>query len=159
MKKTKNNLDEMQERKLLEIEHTACWMAFWSLIIAIFAQVAFLNGDFRNILGEEIVLLIISIYLTVACIKNGIWDRKLKPNLKTNLMLSFLSSLVFSGFCTFINYYKYNNHELIGSIIAFAFMFIFMFVMLLALLTFTTTIYKRKKHLMDQQADKEEKEE
>ena len=30
MKNMKNNLDEMQEAKLLQIEHNACWLAFWA---------------------------------------------------------------------------------------------------------------------------------
>ena len=46
MKRTKTILDERQELKLLNIEH---------------------------LFGELIVLLCLSIYLLVSCIKNGIW--------------------------------------------------------------------------------------
>ena len=31
MKKTKSNLDELQELKLLKIEHNGCWLAFWGI--------------------------------------------------------------------------------------------------------------------------------
>ena len=32
MKNLKNNLDEMQEAKLLQIEHNGFWLAFWGLL-------------------------------------------------------------------------------------------------------------------------------
>ncbi len=32
MKIWKNRLDEMQEQKMLQIEHNACWLAFWGLL-------------------------------------------------------------------------------------------------------------------------------
>ena len=41
MKKKKNNLDEMQEQKLLKIEHNGCWLAFWGLFIVLIAQFIF----------------------------------------------------------------------------------------------------------------------
>ena len=34
----KNNLDEMQEQKLLHIEHNGCWLAFWALLAAMTAE-------------------------------------------------------------------------------------------------------------------------
>lgn len=34
MKKPKNNLDEMQEQKLLHIEQRSFWLAFWMLVAA-----------------------------------------------------------------------------------------------------------------------------
>ena len=40
MKRMKNKLDEMQEQKLLHIEHNGCWFAFWALIVAMFVQMA-----------------------------------------------------------------------------------------------------------------------
>lgn len=40
MKLPKNNLDEMQEHKLLKIEHNGCWFAIWSLLAAIFIQLS-----------------------------------------------------------------------------------------------------------------------
>ena len=38
MKKTKSNLDELQELKLLKIEHNGCWLAFWGLLAVILTQ-------------------------------------------------------------------------------------------------------------------------
>lgn len=44
MKKTESQLDEMQEQKLLKIEHTSFWLAFWGLVAAILVQSALLSG-------------------------------------------------------------------------------------------------------------------
>ena len=50
MKKTKSNLDELQELKLLKIEHNGCWLAFWGLLAVILTQIAIGNetGSFRR---------------------------------------------------------------------------------------------------------------
>ena len=75
----KNNLDEMQEQKLLKIEHYGFWLAFWGLAAVIIMQVI-MTKDVSNIstklAGETLVFLLISIYTLVACLVNGIWDRR-----------------------------------------------------------------------------------
>ena len=38
MKNVKSNLDEMQEAKLLQIEHKGCWLAFWGLLAAMIVE-------------------------------------------------------------------------------------------------------------------------
>ncbi len=43
MKKRKNNLDERQEQRLLQIESSGFWLAFWGLLAAIVIQL-FVNG-------------------------------------------------------------------------------------------------------------------
>src|SRR3712207_7640165 len=68
----KNKLDEMQEQKLLKIEHNGMWIAFWGLLAAILFQTIFEKGNFT---GEWIVFMVMSLYTLFACIKNGI-DRK-----------------------------------------------------------------------------------
>ena len=39
--KLKNNLDEMQEQKLKQIEHTGFWLFFWGIFLAMMIQIAF----------------------------------------------------------------------------------------------------------------------
>ena len=51
MKKTKSNLDELQELKLLKIEHNGCWLAFWGLLAVILTQIAIGNGVFTPLAG------------------------------------------------------------------------------------------------------------
>lgn len=58
MSKIKNNLDEMQEQKLLKIEHNGVWFTFWGLLFAILIQVVLGGKDlFRNIVGEWTVFI------------------------------------------------------------------------------------------------------
>ena len=92
MKKRKNNLDEMQEQELLRIEHNGCWLAFWLLLAAMVVQSIFnRNMDFRTLAGEWIVFMILALYLAFACMRKGIWDRRLGMNRKTNLVISLIA--------------------------------------------------------------------
>lgn len=86
MKKTKSNLDERQELTLLQIEHNGCWLAFWGLLLALSVQLILGNNSIGALAGEWAVFMFLALYLMIACIRNGIWDRKWKPNFKTNLL-------------------------------------------------------------------------
>ncbi len=156
MKKNKSNLDEMQEMQLLKIEHRGCWLGIWGLVIAIIIQNA-LGDGFENVIGESIVLLVLSGYLLFACIKNGIWDRKLKPNLKTNLLVSLLTSVASGIFWFIVSYYRY--HILLNSVMTFVFMTISVFILVMLCLSFFSFVYKKRKNRLDMQIDKEESEE
>ena len=110
MKKRKNNLDEMQEQELLKIEHNGCWLAFWGLLAAILVQ-SFLFGkiDFRTMAGEWVVFMVLSLYLAVACVRKGIWDRSLKMNSRTNFIAALIAGAVmglFNAVMIFRNYHK-----------------------------------------------------
>ena len=122
MKKTKSNLDELQELKLLKIEHNGCWLAFWGLLAVILTQIAIGNDSKQDLSGEWIVFMCLALYLTVGCIRNGIWDRKLKPNFKNNIMASSIAAVVM-GILWFIISYR-NYHKLVGSIATGVIMFI-----------------------------------
>ena len=65
MKKTKSNLDELQELKLLKIEHNGCWLAFWGLLAVILTQIAIGNDSKQDLSGEWIVFMCLALYLTV----------------------------------------------------------------------------------------------
>lgn len=98
MKKNKNALDEMQELELLKIEHNGCWIAFWGLLIALAVQSAvFGNTDFRTLAGEWIVFMVLAVYLAVACMRRGIWDRRIPMNTKANLTASAVSAAALGG--------------------------------------------------------------
>lgn len=143
MNKQINNLDEMQEQKLLNIEHHGAWFAFWGLLIAILAQLVF-GGDtsFRTIAGEWIVFMCLAVYMCVACIKNGIWDRKLKPNPKTNVIVSLISAML-CGILLFVSsYLKYE--KLAGSLFSALFIFILVFLLTFFVLAICASLYKKR---------------
>jgi len=95
MKKLKSNLDEAQEQQLLRIEHNVCQMTLWLLLAALpVQQIVFGIGNFQAILGESVVLLILSVYMVSACVKRGIWDRRLRMSVKTNAIISLITAAV-----------------------------------------------------------------
>lgn len=156
MKRSKSNLDEMQELKLLRIEHTGFWLFLWGLAIAIYAQMAMGHSDFASIGGEAIVLTVVAMYISIRSIRNGIWDRKLKPDFKTNLLISLASGLALGGFWFFVSYRNY--HNLAGSFATFAVMAISVFVLVLAVLLACSAAYKKKRQKLDTDADMDEDE-
>ena len=89
----KNQMDEMQELKLLRLEHNMAWLAFWGLLAVMALQLMLGGVDaFLAILGEWIVFMAMCVYMVAGCLKNGIWDRKLKPDAKTNFRCSLLGA-------------------------------------------------------------------
>ena len=54
--KRKNNLDEMQEQKLLHIESKGYWLAFWGLGVSLIIQLIFYGptNDWRYMAAEWI---------------------------------------------------------------------------------------------------------
>ena len=93
MKKRQNMLDEMQENKLMKIEGAGFWLAFAGLLAAIIIQVL-VYPNLRQIAGELTVFFIMSIYLIVLCLKNGLWSRTPPvPTVKGNAISSAVAAL------------------------------------------------------------------
>lgn len=92
MKKRQNTLDEMQENKLLKIEGAGFWLAFAGLLTAIVIQVL-VRPDLRQIAGELTVFFVMSIYLIVLCLKNGLWSKTPAPTGKGNVISSAAAAL------------------------------------------------------------------
>lgn len=152
MNKRKNKLDEMQEQKLLKIERNGMWFAFWGLFLAILIQLAMdKEFVFRNILGEFIVFICLDIYILIACIKNGIWDRKLEPNIKNNIIISLLSGVGCGGFFFVSSYLKYQ--KLLGSIATGIFMLSIIFILTFTALTLFAGIYKKRVKKIESDCD------
>lgn len=107
-KKSGNKLDEMQEQKLLKIEHNACWLAFWGLLTVCVVQ-AFIYGreDYKYITGEWLVFMCIALYIVIDCVRNGIWDRKLAPTPAVNGWASLIGGVAVAVFNFVISYKQY----------------------------------------------------
>lgn len=151
MKKQNSNLDEMQEQKLLKIESKGFWFAFWALLAAIMIQTVVYDSTTHAIAGEWIVFMCLSIYMVICCLKNGIWDRKLKANGKTNVIVSLTSSLLCALFFAVSSYIKYD--ALMGSIATGIIMFISVFILTFGALTISMKIYEKKVSKMETDCD------
>ena len=78
----KNQLDEMQEQTLRKIESHGFWLLWGSLLAAWIVQTVFGAAD--KAAGEWVVFMIGCIYMGVACIRNGLWDRHLSDTAPAN---------------------------------------------------------------------------
>ena len=90
----KNNLDEMQEQKMLKIEHNGFWLLYWGLFAALLIQAVLYRGDLHAMTGELILLMAASVYIVIAELHAGLWSRNLKPNLRTNVASSMVGAVV-----------------------------------------------------------------
>lgn len=154
----KSNLDEMQELKLLHIERNGCWIAFWGLLAAIIIQTVWYEDHiFEHMAGEWIVFMGITIYMVISCLRLGIWDRKYRPDLRTNLFFSLFAAGVVGVVFFLVSYKRYG--ALIGSVAAGAFMFILVFVCTIICLTGAASMYKKRVRKLEEELDESSEEE
>lgn len=145
---SKNNLDEMQEQALLKIESRGMWIAFYGLVLSLLVHVL-IGGEQvgRSIFGESILLLILSLYIAISCLRHGIWDRKLRPTPKTNLILSVAAGVAV-GIAVSVRSYL-NYHAAIGSAAVFLFCAGMTFVLCFIAMTACAKLYEKKKSKLE----------
>ena len=97
----KSNLDEMQEQELLKIEHNGYWFCFTGLLVAMAVQLI-LDDNWKLVAGEWIVFMLANLYVMVGCMRAGIWDRRMKPDAKTNLVISLVAGLITAAIWFFV---------------------------------------------------------
>lgn len=149
----KSKLDEMQELKLLKIESHGYWIGFWGLLLAMMVQVVLTDptGDFRPLTGEFIVFMCMAVYMVIACIRNGVWDRHIPATPKANIGVSLLSATVFALFFALLNYKNYQNATVAAYV--FVIQFVMLGVGLSVALTLTSALYRRKRRKLDGEKD------
>ena len=91
-----NNLDEMQDQKLLKMEEYGFWIMFWALAIAIVVQLI-IGSTLKEVVGEIAVLLIGSIYIAATSLKNGLWTRTSIPSIKGNAITSIVPAVLLAA--------------------------------------------------------------
>ena len=139
----RNRLDEMQEQKLLRIEGKGYWIAFWGLLLIIFIQqLVYGLGDVRTIAGEWIMLMSLALYMIIRCLRNGIWDRRLEPDRRTNLKVSFIGSAVFGLFMAGVNYFNYG--DLFTAAVVLLLLGIVVFILIFGGLSLAVHIYQKR---------------
>ena len=144
----KSNLDEMQEQALLKIEHNGCCLAFWGLLAAMGIQML-LKVPGKAMLGEWIVFVALCVYLLAACLRQGIWDRHLKANPKTNLVVSAVAAVAVSIF--FAVLFRDNASELLDYLLISAIPGITVFILCFALMTVCSALYKKRREKLDRE--------
>lgn len=154
-KERKNNLDEMQEQTLLKLESRGFWISWCALLAVMAAQLLIYGAEAnQHLRGEWLVFMLASVYMVAACIKQGLWDRRLKPNFKTNLLLSLLAGVVAGGFMGLYNYRSFGAAESAWWTVALV--GIFSFVLCLFALSLSAASYKRRREKLDEKEEEEE---
>ena len=144
----KSNLDEMQEQALLKIEHNGCCLAFWGLLAAMGIQML-LKVPGKAMLGEWIVFMALCVYLLAACLRQGIWDRHLKANPKTNLVVSAVAGVAVSVFFGVL--FRENASELLDYLLISTIPGITVFILCFALMTVCSALYKKRRDKLDRE--------
>lgn len=143
----KNNLDEMQEQELLKIEHNGCWLAFWGLLAVMAVQMV-MRVPCRQMLGEWIVFMSLSLYIVIACLRKGIWDRRLKANRKTNLVGSLIAAVATGSLVALYNPYL---SEPLDYVLVAGLTGGFTFVLCFVALSISMKLYKKRREKLDQE--------
>lgn len=91
--------------------------------------------------------MILSVYLAVACVRKGIWDRKIPMTAKSNLIASLIAALVVGTFNAFVILRKYQKP--LGTLAATAITMIITFTVTFALLTFMMKQTKKRSEAME----------
>lgn len=159
-KKVRNNLDEMQEQKMLKIEHNACWLAFWGLLAVCAVQAFIYEREdvryIRYITGEWLVFLCMALYISIDCARNGIWDRKLAPTPAVNGWGSLIAGIAVAIFNSVISYKQYG--ALAGSVATGVFMGTLTAGVCFLALTGMTYIYKKRLKKLESEGGDEDEE-
>ena len=157
-KKMKNKLDEMQEQKMLKIERNGCWFAFWGLLAVLLIQVIVYGYEYnswRYMVGEWIVFMCLALYISIDCLRNGIWDRRLSPTPAVNACASAIAGIIV-GTINFVVIYR-RHHVLSGSAASGAFLGVMTFVLCFTALTCGVSVYKKRvKHLEQEDTDEDQ---
>lgn len=148
-----NLLDEMQEQKLLNIEKNSFWFLYGMLFLAILIQIGMGRG-WQESAAEMICFLVASVFLVVSCLRQGIWDRRLRADRKTNLKVSCTSALIVV-LCSFLGIPRRNlpTNMLVGLTAVCAAL---TFVVTFALLGVFSYFYQKRKEALENGEDEED---
>ena len=153
MKLRKNNLDEQQERKLLEIESRGFWLAFWGLLIALIVQ-SLVMKNIGMVIGEWIIFMVLAIYLALSCSRAGIWDRRLDMSRKTCLIVSLIAAMIAAVFMFSFTFLRY--HKPVGSLYAGGISGLIVFVGCYILLILAARATKKRQDKLNAEPEDEE---
>lgn len=151
----KNNLDEMQELKLLKLESRGFWLGFIGLFLSIVVQIVIYGSEnTREVYaGEFIVFLCTGIYLIAECLRNGIWDRHLSATPAVNIGLSLLAAAVTGLFNAIVSYRNY--HDATAAFSVFIVYFLMLSIVISVTLTVCSALYRRRRRHLEEGGDDE----
>ena len=149
----KNQLDEMQERTMLTIESRGFWLV-WSLLLVVLLGEGLLGFTMREMAGTWAVFMIGCVYIVAACLRAGLWSRRIKNNTGTNVLFSLAGAAVVGVF-VFVRMSAFDMPLAIHLACA-AIAAGFTFALALAALLLCGAAYNKRHEELEKEADKEE---
>lgn len=156
-RKSKNNLDEMQDSKLLKIEETGLWLSFWGLMAVVIIQFV-IGTTLKEIAGEIFVLAIQSIYIAFSTIRNGLWTRSHAPTKKTNIIFRFIPALIIGGTHAVRQFLILRKQISLMPILVILLVMVVVYVLCFALLEGMRILYKKRHEELEDINDEAESE-
>ena len=149
----KNQLDEMQERTMLTIESRGFWLV-WSLLLVVLLGEGLLGFTMREMAGTWAVFMISCVYIVAACLRAGLWSRRIKNNTGTNVLLSLVGAAAIGVF-TFVRMSAFDMPLAIHLACA-AIAAGFTFALALTALLLCGAAYNKRHEELEKEADKED---
>ena len=150
----KNQLDEMQEHTMLTIESRGFWLV-WSLLLLVLLVEGLLGFTMREMAGTWAVFMIGCVYIIAACLRAGLWSRRIKNNTGTNVLFSLACAAVIGVF-TFVRMSAFDVPLAIHLACA-AIAAGFTFALALAALLLCGAAYNKRHAQLENELEKEEK--
>ena len=135
----RDNLDEMQKQTLLKIESCGFW-ALWVLLLAALIIESLLGFTLREMAAEWFIFMLGCAYSVISDLRAGIWDRRFKPNTKTNAALSVVGGAVILVW----GLIKFAEFGMGVAVLLAVFLGVCTWVLCFALLQFTMKAYKKR---------------
>ena len=146
----KSNLDEQQERKLLEIESRGFWLAFWGAL-AVLVINGLLVQEPIAIISSWIFFMALAIFVGISCVRAGIWDRKLDMSSRTCLLMSIISAASVGAFSFLFVYLQ--SKKVTGSLAVGVLSMVVTFCLCYAALIVTAKAVKKRQDELNAEPD------
>ena len=139
--------DERQDHEIHKIEHVALWLLFWLLVVSIPVQLLLFH-DPMMLLGEIVVLIVVSLFVGISFLRRGLWGTYTTPTWRTHLLSGLLSAVIGTGV---IAAFAWGNKH----IILYLSISLCRIVLVAFLLSFVSGVFvkRREKKLADESCD------
>lgn len=148
-KRTPSQLDEMQQAKLLKINSNGMNLCYIGLLAAILIQ-WLVKCDFSAIIGEVIVFFLLMLYITGASIYEGLWSSKVKPSIRSNLLISLIPAASVGVLLVLRNALSADASTVLSAPVILLLMGI-AYALCMAVLSALLCLYNRRRSVLDEQ--------
>ena len=138
---------------MLTIESRGFWLV-WSLLLAVLLGEGMLGFTMREMAGTWVVFMIGCVYIIAACLRAGLWSRRIKNAAGTNVLFSLVGAAVIGVFI-FVRMSAFDVPLAIHLACA-AIAAGFTFALTLAALLLCGAAYNKRHEELEKEADKEE---